>query len=208
MLQLTLNNPILDLAIMKVLSSIRFFLFLIKFYYATYALYLEHKTANPPYVPVLFLSTVPKTSTVASSHPSKQPKQRKYPVFDPRVIDPSTPLPSRCRTFRLSEIPRDMDATMLRDYLDALNVGNGCIEENSQVLSLAMYGGSWQVASVSFQYHEPDIFKGCKPDQNIYLSFPMRRIEGRAVPLHVTVDCDFYGMTPFYQSPGATIKYE
>jgi hypothetical protein len=53
--------------------------------------------------------------------------------FSLRVIDSCPPLPSRCRTFRLSDIPVDMNATILCDYLDALKVENRCIEENSQV---------------------------------------------------------------------------
>jgi hypothetical protein len=146
-----------------------------------------------------------------SERPNNPSADHNSPSLDPRVMDSSTstPLPSRCRTFRLSDIPIDMNATMLCDYLDALKVGNRCIEENSQVFSLAITYGSWQVASVSFQYHEPDIFKGCKPDQNIYLRFLRRRIEGRPVSVNVTVDCDFYGMTAFAnQPPGAMIKYE
>jgi hypothetical protein len=128
-------------------------------------------------------------------------------LADPRAIDPSTPLPSRCRTFRLSEIPLDMDKDMLCQCLDSLKVGRGPIGGNSEVFSLATTYRSWQVSTVSF-HEEPDDFKTCKPDQNINLRFPKRQSEGRVVPVKVTVDCDFYGMTPFYQSPGAVIKYE
>ncbi|CCX31012.1 Similar to ankyrin repeat-containing protein [Grosmannia clavigera kw1407]; acc. no. EFX01243 [Pyronema omphalodes CBS 100304] len=143
-----------------------------------------------------------------SGRPNHLSSNHDSPALDPRVMDSSTstPLPSRCRTFRLSDIPINMNAAMPCDYLVALKVGNRCIEENSQVFSLAMYG-SWQVASVSFRL-EPDIFKGCKPDQNIYLRVPKRRIEGHAVSFNVAVDCDFYGMTAFYQPPGAMIKYD
>ncbi|KAI5785392.1 hypothetical protein FPQ18DRAFT_87085 [Pyronema domesticum] len=145
--------------------------------------------------------------TMDSERPNHRSAEHENPALDPRVVDSSTPLPSQCRTFRLSEIPLDMNAVVIRDYLDTLNIDNRCMKGNSQVLSLAMYG-SWQVASVSFKYDEPDIFRGCKPDQNIYLQFPKRRIEGRAVPANVTVDCDFYGMTPFYESPEDMIKYD
>jgi hypothetical protein len=142
-----------------------------------------------------------------SERPNHQSADHESPVLDPRAIDPSTALASRCRTFRLSEIPLEMNEVALCQCLDSLQVGRVSIEGNSMVFPLATYRFG-QVATVSFKHHEPDIFQGCKPDQNIYLPFPMRRIEGRAVPVNVTVDCDFYGMTPFYHSSGAMIKYE
>jgi hypothetical protein len=143
--------------------------------------------------------------TMDFEQPYPQSGGHESPVLDPRVIN--APLPSRCRTFRLSEIPLDMDERALRQFLDSLKVGrDSIIQGNSEVFSLVTYR-SWQVASVSF-HQEPDDFKRCKPDQNIYLPFPNRRIEGRAVPVDVTVDCDFYGMTPFYQSLGGMVKYE
>jgi hypothetical protein len=141
-----------------------------------------------------------------SEQPNRQSADYESPDSYPRAIDPSTPLPSRCRTLRLSQIPLEMDESALRRCLDSLKVGRGSIQGNSEIFSLATYR-SWQVASVAFR-QEPDDFKRCKPDQNMYLPFPMRRIEGRVVSVDVTVDCDFYGMTPFYQSPGPMIKYE
>ncbi|KAI5785356.1 hypothetical protein FPQ18DRAFT_416352 [Pyronema domesticum] len=158
-------------------------------------------------------------------------------VIDPRVIDPSTPLPSRCRTFRLSEIPLDMNKDALCQCLDSLQVGTGSmIKGNSKVFSLATYR-SWQVATVSFHqesneferckpghglhlplpkrqvamvlsHQEPDEYKRCKPDHEVNLRLPKRQVETRAVPVRVTVDCDFYNITTLYKPAETTVRYD
>jgi hypothetical protein len=104
------------------------------------------------------------------------------PNLDPRVIDPSTPLPSRCRTFRLSEIPLDMNEGALCQCLDSLQVGSvgrGSMKGNSKVFSLATYRSSWQVATVSF-HQEPDDFKRCQPGCEVNVRLLKRQVEGRA----------------------------
>jgi hypothetical protein len=119
----------------------------------------------------------------------------------------STPPASVHRTFRLSEIPLDIKERALCKSLNRLRVGNTSIKRNSEVFSLATYR-SWQVATVSFQ-QEPDDFKRCTPDHKIYIRLSKRRTEGRAVPVNIAVDCDFYGMTPLYQpKDAAPAKYE
>ncbi|KAI5811833.1 ankyrin repeat-containing domain protein [Pyronema omphalodes] len=157
-------------------------------------------------------------------------------ALDSRVIDPATPLPPRCRTFRLSEIPADMNNSTVRQFLDSLQVGAGSIKGNSTVFSLATYR-SWQVATVSF-HQEPEEFKICKPGHTVYLPLPKKRflvpdssqerdrrikhrldhpersqspehqMETRAAPVRVAVDCDFYAMTPLYASLGMTARYD
>jgi hypothetical protein len=52
--------------------------------------------------------------------PTHQPPDHESSVLDLPMIDSSTPLPSRCRTFRLSETLVDMNESMLCDYLDSL----------------------------------------------------------------------------------------
>ncbi|KAI5788645.1 hypothetical protein FPQ18DRAFT_307335 [Pyronema domesticum] len=174
---------------------------------------------------------------------SEQPKlsihqstDHERPVFDRRVIHPSTPLPSRCRTFRMSEIPLDMDKDTLCQCLDHLQVGPGCIKGNSKIFSLAI-DRRWQIATVSF-HQEPEVFEGCKPGKVVHLQLPKRQvrtvsspqepeeykrckpdreahlqlleqqIETRAVPVCITIDCDFYSMTPLYEPVGTTVKYD
>jgi hypothetical protein len=173
-----------------------------------------------------------------SERPNHQSADHESPGLDPRVIDPSIPLPPRCRTFRLSEIPVDMNVTMLRDHWDSLQVGTGFLRGNSKVFSLATYS-SWQVATVSFHeepddfqrckpgnpvdlqlskrqvatapYHqEPDAYKRCKPGHEVHLRSPNSngQVETRAEPVRVTIYCDFYGITPLYQPVGTTVRYE
>jgi hypothetical protein len=173
---------------------------------------------------------------MASEQPNHQSGDDASPVLDPRVIDPSTPLPSRCRTFRLSEIPPDMNDSALCQFLDSLQVGKGSIKGNSKVFSLATYG-SWQVATVSFHqepvefercqpghevhlqlpkrqvttilsHQEPDRNKRCTPDHEVHLRLPERQFETRAVPVRVTIDCTFYSMTLLYEPVGTTARYE
>jgi hypothetical protein len=145
-------------------------------------------------------------TAMASEQPNHQSADDASPVLDPRVIDSSTPLPSRCRTFRLSEIPPDMNDSALCQCLDSLQVGKGSIKGNSKVFSLATYR-SWQVATVSF-HQEPDEFERCKPGHEVHLQLPERQVETRAVPVRVTIDCDFYSMTPLYEPVGTTAGYE
>ncbi|KAI5816218.1 hypothetical protein BZA77DRAFT_264583, partial [Pyronema omphalodes] len=158
------------------------------------------------------------------------------PDLHTQVIGPFTPLPSGCLTFRLSEIPLDIDKSALSQGLDSLQVGTALIQGNSKVCSLAIYL-SWQVATVSF-HHVPDEFDKCKPGDRRPLQLPKRQVvtvlshqkpdrnnrydpdhgarsgstEGqvgiRAVPVSVMIDRDFYGMTPLYQPVGATAEYD
>jgi hypothetical protein len=175
-------------------------------------------------------------TAMASEQPDYQSADDASPVLDPRVIDPSTPLPLRRRTFRLSKIPPDMNDSTLCQCLDSLQVGAGCIKGNSKVFSLATYS-SWQVATVSFDqdpaeferckpghevhlqlpkrqvttdlsHQEPDRYRRCKPDHEVHLRLPERQVETRAVPVRVTIDCDFYSMMPLYEPVGTTAGYE
>ncbi|KAI5817778.1 hypothetical protein BZA77DRAFT_25759 [Pyronema omphalodes] len=171
---------------------------------------------------------------MTSEQPNHQPSDVTTSVLDQpnTYASPSAPL----RTFRLSEIPPEMNDGALRRFLDSLKVAEGFVEGNSTVFSLTTYG-SWQIATVSF-HQEPDEFKKCKPGHQVYLQFPKRQIstlesnhepdkrvrdqrdrgghsrlperpaETRARPARVTVDCDFYGMTPLYAPVGTTAKYD
>jgi hypothetical protein len=116
-------------------------------------------------------------------------------IYHQREVDVATPLPPKCRTFRLSEVPIETTEDILAQYLDDnLEIGNEYVKGKSHVFSLAPYT-FWQVATVSF-HEEPDEIQKCQPDKLRYLIFAKRRIEGRAVPINVTVNCDFNCMTP------------
>ncbi|KAI5811817.1 hypothetical protein BZA77DRAFT_270912, partial [Pyronema omphalodes] len=173
---------------------------------------------------------------MASQQPGYRSADVAGQVLNTRIIDLSTPLPLRCRTFRVSEVPPDINAGVLRTCLDSLQIDEGLIEGNSVVFSLAPYR-SWQVATVSF-HREPDVFARCKPGHEISLQLTKRQvstalyqpehnkrtrfqpdderhtrmedvqIQKRAVPILVTVDCDFYSMTPLYAPIGTTAKYD
>ncbi|KAI5816139.1 hypothetical protein BZA77DRAFT_64442, partial [Pyronema omphalodes] len=130
---------------------------------------------------------------MASKHPNHQ------------GADDATPSPKR-RTFRLSEIPSDMTPSALQNCLDSLQVTIDPIEGNSKVSSLATYG-CWQVATVSFDT-VPEEFKRCAPGHEVHVRLIKKQVDGRAVPVSVTIDCDFYSMTPLYEPPGTTARYD
>ncbi|KAI5814913.1 hypothetical protein BZA77DRAFT_317793 [Pyronema omphalodes] len=137
-----------------------------------------------------------------------------------RGIDTNTSLPANCRTFRVSEIPLYMDRSALSQFLDSLKVGKGSIEGNCRVFPLATCG-SWQVATVSFHY-VPDEFQKCKEGSPRSLQLVMQRGQYRndrynahhevhsrsGEQVSVSIDRDFYSMTPLYQPLGRTAKYD
>jgi hypothetical protein len=107
---------------------------------------------------------------------------------------------------------------------------------NTKVFSLVP-SRSWQVATVSFHqepddfkrcqpghevklrlpkrkvgtgssHQEPDNFKRCKPAHDVHLRLSQAQVETRAIPVSVTIDCDFHSITPLYQPVGTTVRYE
>ncbi|CCX30699.1 Similar to hypothetical protein TRIVIDRAFT_122435, partial [Trichoderma virens Gv29-8]; acc. no. EHK19922 [Pyronema omphalodes CBS 100304] len=126
-----------------------------------------------------------------------------------REIDVSVPLSQRSRTFRLSGIPGDVTQELLSLYLDGLDVGDEegtSLTGNSTVSSLVPYK-SWQVATVSFD-REPKEFRQCKPGKASYLFVQsLQGVGASTASFEIVADCDFYCLTPLYQSPDA-IKYD
>ncbi|KAI5816149.1 hypothetical protein BZA77DRAFT_344455 [Pyronema omphalodes] len=119
--------------------------------------------------------------------------------------DDAKSLPKR-RTYRLSEIPPDITRSKLCEFLDSLQAGTGLTEGNSKVFSLATYG-SWQVATVSFDTI-PDECETCVPGRQVHLRLSKRQVNGRAISISVTIDCDFYSMTPLYEPADTTARYD
>ncbi|KAI5812245.1 hypothetical protein BZA77DRAFT_149381 [Pyronema omphalodes] len=183
-----------------------------------------------PFIDINSRRTSPK---MASKQLNDLSIVRATPKLNTRVVALSTPIPSRCLTFRLSGIPLDMDADALCWGLDSLLVGEFSIKGNSKVFSLAAYS-SWQVATVTF-HDVPDEFSDCKPghekhvqlpkrvvtvhqgpvsinrnnpDHRVTSQFLARQADTGAMLVSVTVDCDFYGMTRLYQPAQVTAEYD
>jgi hypothetical protein len=119
--------------------------------------------------------------------------------------NPAVQQPKPPRTFRLSLIPVSIEQEPLRRYLNRLECRPRSpnlqpLEENILNFSLASYL-SWQVATVSFR-QEPAEFNKCIRGNSINIGLP-RELGGT----QITVDCDFYGMTPLYH-PRLEPEYE
>jgi hypothetical protein len=113
----------------------------------------------------------------------------------------ATTIPSeKPLTLRLSEIPVTVQERQLRECLNSLecearphSVG---AEKNVLALSLAPYI-DWLVATVTFR-HIPSAFAHCQPRRVVYFDLPPE-LSAEENGVTVTVDCDFYGITPLYQ---------
>ncbi|KAF8241213.1 hypothetical protein K440DRAFT_592033, partial [Wilcoxina mikolae CBS 423.85] len=103
------------------------------------------------------------------------------------------------RTLRLSEIPKSVDENQLRQYLNSLECETTSAAENVLVLSLAPYI-DWLVATVTFS-QEPLIFTQCRPHHIMHFQLPTQLVGPRETGI-ISVDCDFYGITPLYHPPG------
>ncbi|KAI5816136.1 hypothetical protein BZA77DRAFT_313721 [Pyronema omphalodes] len=124
-----------------------------------------------------------------------------------RMINSHKSLSQGCRTFRISELPLYSSNIALCQCLDSLDVVGHCRAGNSKVFSMATYG-SWRVATVSF-HHEPIEFERCKPGHQVNVLLQVQqKVTDPAAPVSVTIDCEFYGMTPLYEPVGTTAKYD
>jgi hypothetical protein len=107
-------------------------------------------------------------------------------------------------TLRLSEIPVTIQERQLREFLNSLEyearpqaLGNAFGNvKNVLALSLAPYI-DWLVATVTFR-HVPWAFARCQPRRMVYFDLPPE-LSAEESGVTVTVDCDFYGITPLYQ---------
>jgi hypothetical protein len=121
------------------------------------------------------------------------------PATDSAKSKPKTPLK---RTFRLTEIPTTVNEKQLKNYLNRLECKPGrCTTANILKLVLAPYL-DWLVATVTFR-EEPLAFKPCQSGHTMKLPLPAELAEEGETT--ISVDCDFYGITPLYHPPG-TLK--
>jgi hypothetical protein len=110
-------------------------------------------------------------------------------------------LSSNSRTLRLSLIPTSVDGGRFRQYLAGLRCEAGVLDDNILAFSLAPYG-KWLVATVAFRQEPLDLTE-CRSDRKCYVRLPPE-LDGATI----TVDCDFYGITPLYHPPKSEPIYE
>ncbi|KAF8535303.1 P-loop containing nucleoside triphosphate hydrolase protein [Trichophaea hybrida] len=113
---------------------------------------------------------------------------------------PQRASPLHPRTFRLALIPTTIDDDGFRQYLGGLECENGIPTQKILAFGLAPYM-DWLVATVTF-HNEPLIFMECRPNCQLSVSLPSDLCEAT-----ITVDCDFYGITPLYH-PASKPKYD
>lgn len=65
-----------------------------------------------------------------------------------------------------------------------------------QVLRVAPFLGQ-QIATVTF-LDEPSVIRECRPQRNVRLPMPPELVSSEDDSTVMTVDCDFYGITPLY----------
>ena len=105
--------------------------------------------------------------------------------------------PKAMRSLRVSSIPSAVRVNDFRRYLENLTYhcdGTGTSDTNVLAMSLAP-DGRWKVATVCF-HNEPEPFSECDPSTNVTVYF-----DHVGTRHELTVDCDFFGMTPLYCSP-------
>lgn len=109
--------------------------------------------------------------------------------------------PPQSRTFRLSGIPSSVKPEQLRTYLNSLICETQRTGENILALSLAPHLDRL-VATVTF-VEEPLIFRECRPLRSMELPVSTELAESLEADMitDITVDCDFYGITPLYHPP-------
>jgi hypothetical protein len=146
-----------------------------------------------------------KTRGKRKEHPSTDTNSPNRPKKSTNT--PTNTSPPHPRTFRVSSIPTNIDKAGLRQYLCDLECEKGIQPQNSGIqlqnilaFSIAPYIGRL-VATITF-HQEPLLFLQCRPGHPLALQLP-QELGG----VKITVDCDFYGITPLYH-PTSKPKYE
>lgn len=157
-------------------------------------------TNTPPQstltVTSLPIAPSPDTPTPSINAPFV-PESQKPVCSLPKPTEPPKP-----RTFRLKNVPLPVQREQLKTYLNSLPSESHLEGSNVQALSLAPYNHNWLVATVSF-LKEPSAFGKCQSLRPLPLPIPTElggSIESSISIDRITVDCDFYGMTPLYHS--------
>ncbi|KAF8247189.1 hypothetical protein K440DRAFT_629762 [Wilcoxina mikolae CBS 423.85] len=110
-------------------------------------------------------------------------------------------LSSNPRTIRLSLIPTSVDEDRLRQYLAGLKYETEVLDDNILAFSLVPYR-KWLVATVTFRQEPLDLTE-CRSDRKLHVRLPPE-LSGATI----TVDCDFYGITPLYHPPQSEPQYD
>jgi hypothetical protein len=123
-----------------------------------------------------------------SSAPDVQAQHDNY-----ASIPKSKPDLKKPYTFRLSVIPSSVDEKKLRQCLDSLSYTK---QSYKNILALSLVKrSSWQVATATF--HEvPSEFRECSRNSPIEVELDVEGIKNE-----ITVDVDFYGVSPLYSPP-------
>jgi hypothetical protein len=127
--------------------------------------------------------------------------QSSIPAHPHSMVTLKSDLSSSPRTLRLSLIPMSIDKDQLRRHLASLRYEAQVSDDNILALSLAPYR-AWLVATVTFQV-EPIEFRRCRSNHKLDVPLPL---QPNGAP--ISVDCDFYGITPLYHPPQSEPKYE
>jgi len=119
-------------------------------------------------------------------------------ISSPTPLPPSTPPPiakkNLRRTFRITSIPPEVSKEQLQSTL----LGAGVEPQQRIICSLVPHGNT-QTATVTFKSGDPPQSLNCKPGSKASLE-----LDGIGGDL--SVDCDFFGITPLYCGENPTVE--
>lgn len=130
----------------------------------------------------------------------------------------STEKPTRPRTFRIRGIPLAVGLeTFEKSLLKVITSGKDSdpvvITPGELVISLTrktldeQNHLSIQIATVTFNRSDPELFPECKPGRPYYWKPDTLSEDFKWPEDGLTVDCDFYGMTPLYSAVDPVVEY-
>lgn len=164
---------------------------------------LRPVTPPPPHIPEQPVRPLPPPLQPASApepEPEPEPPQRIILPTPPPSLSPPTsqtiPKKRLRLSYRITSIPREVSKQQLQSSLKSL------LEEPEQqrrlICSLVPHGNK-QTATVTFESGEPPQSFNCKP--GIKTSVILDGIDD-----YLSVDCDFFGMTPLYCAQNPTVE--
>jgi hypothetical protein len=106
------------------------------------------------------------------------------------------------RAFRITSIPASVNWKELHECLEALVPNPAPDETNVQALTLAPHGRG-KIATIVFR-QEPPVFAECTPGSAVDAG-----LDPGGAPCRLSLDCDFFGMTPLYDAgDDALVEYD
>jgi len=148
----------------------------------------------PPQIPTPPpASPPPRLATAPPPSPTPPPPTSLPP---PTPTPPPAPKKGPGRTFRITSIPLEVSQHQLQSSLKDLME----VPEQQRWLKCSLVAVSKkQIATVTFESGEPPDLLECKPGHKANLL--LNDIDG-----YLSVDCDFFGMTPLYCGKDPTVE--